>query len=67
MDSKALYESLNHKVRIIERNGRERMAKVFLFVSEYDSGCDEACIWLDDDIDPGILRQSDISLLQIIE
>ena len=55
MDSKVLFESMNHKVRLIERNGREREAKVILFESEYDSGCGEDCIWLDDNIDPGIL------------
>ena len=67
MDSKVLSESMNHKVRLIERNGREREAKVILFESEYDSGCGEACIWLDDNIDPGILCQSEISLIQIID
>lgn len=67
MDSKVLFESVNHKVRLIERDGRERVAKVILFESEWDSGCDEACIWLDDAIDPGILRQSDIALLQVLD
>ena len=67
MDSKVLFESMNHKVRLIERNGREREAKVILFESEYDSGYGEACIWLDDNIDPGILRLSEITLIQIID
>ena len=67
MDSKVLFESMNHKVRLIERNGREREAKVILFESEYDSDCGEACIWLDDNIDPGILCRSEISLIQIID
>ena len=67
MDEKDLYESRNHKVRIIEQTGRERIAKVFLYMSRFDSGCDEACLWLDDDIEPGILLQSEISSLQIID
>lgn len=67
MDSKTLFESMNHYVRLIERSGRERKSKIILFESEYDSGCGEACIWLDDDLEPGILRQSEISLLQILD
>ena len=70
MNEKALYESMFRKVRVIERtNGtpRERTGTVIAYESCYDSGCGEACIWIDDNIEPGILRQSDIMLLQIIE
>lgn len=67
MDSKLLFESMNHNVRLIERGGRERISKVILFESEYDSGCGESRIWLDDDLEPGILRQSEIALLQILD
>lgn len=66
MDSKTLFNSRGHKVRLIEKNGRERNANVILFQSEWDSGCGEACIWLDDNIEPGIVQQNDISLLQIL-
>ena len=67
MDSETLFNSDGHKVRVIERSGRERIANVILFQSEWDSGCGEACIWLDDNIEPGIVQQNDISLLQILD
>lgn len=70
MDEKALFDSLFHKVRLIERtsgNPRERTGKINVYESKYDSGCDEACIWIDDGIDPGILKQSDIMLIQILD
>lgn len=56
-----------HTVRLIERSGRERKSKIILFESEYDSGDGEACIWLDDDLDPGILCQSEILSLEILD
>ena len=67
MDSKTLFESMNHYVRLIERGGRERKSKIILFESEFDSGDGEACIWLNDDLDPGILRQSEILSLEILD
>lgn len=67
MDSKTLFESMFHTVRLIERSGRERKAKVIVFESEFDSGCGEARIWLDDDLDPEILCQSEILSLEILD
>lgn len=67
MDSEAMFNSNGHKVRLVEKDGRERTANVILFQSEWDSGCNEACIWLDDNIEPGIVQQSDISSIEVLD
>lgn len=52
---------------LVEKGGRERTANVILFQSEWDSGCNEACIWLDDNVEPGIVQQSDISSIEVLD
>lgn len=68
MDDKAMFESLFHKVRLIEKSSGEpieHIGKVIVYESKYDSGCDESCLWLDNC--QTIFPQSDIMLLQIID
>ena len=62
-----MFKCLFHNTKVIEKSGRIRIGKVDVYESEFDSGVNEACIWLDDDLEPGILRESDIESIEIFE
>lgn len=64
MSEKEIFSGLFHKVRLIDKDG-EKIGKMILYMSEYDSGIGEPCIALDSE--ETIICTKDIKLFQIIE
>lgn len=66
MLNETMFKSLFHNIKLVEKKGRTRTGRVTVYESEFDSDVDEACIWLDDDLEPGILKESDIESIEIL-
>ena len=65
VDSLTLYNTQNHKVKLIETDGTEHIGVVDFYESEYDSGYDMATIGLNNN---GILFKADeIKSIEIID
>lgn len=61
-----MWYSYGHKVKIVTKANKERIGKVIVFESRYDSGYDEALIWVKESEEYiYTIFQSEISSLEV--
>ena len=63
IDSLTLYDTMDHKVKVVDINGNEYQGIVGLYESEWDSDNGEAEIWFTNKM----FKQSDIESIEIID